>query len=298
MSNSKMIQWTPPGQHPRGPQHRSRFGPSATGFHPRQAIQGAGSKWLHWQPQMNAKTPPPWSPDLQWDYPFRRYAKDLLVWAASTDVPLAQQGPSAMLQLQGGARTLVDQMQLTQLQNGENADWGDGAGTILHPGIHCMLRALASRFSELEIETILRSLLEFFGFRRAPGEDIDACLTRFDITHKSAADHAAVALSPSVLAFVLLRALNVSPLRWPVLFMPWGGAFPTTDGHISALKSSLRQQAHMLEPHPTGFMSIGRNINNTQVYHTDADGVDQYDVPGTYYDDLTFFSPPLLLLSL
>ena len=215
---------------------------------------------MPWQPAVNSKTPPGLGPEVQWQYPFRRYAKDTILWSISTDVPASQQGGSAVLQLFGGARTLADQIPVTEIQNGLNADWHDGHGLCHHAGILCLLRRLAERFGELEIETILRSLLEFFLFRRQPNEDIDQCLTRFDIAYTNAVDHASVGLSPSVLAFFLLKGLAVAPTRWPLLFIGWGGSFPTTDAHIRDLKSALRQQSHMYEQHPTGLSTLGHTV--------------------------------------
>ena len=61
--------------------------------------------------------------------------------------------------------------------------------------------------------------------------------------------------------------------------MSRGGAFPTDDDQSRELKTSLRQQAHMLEQHPTGFNSIGRNTNNSYTYMLDWSGPGAH--PGT-----------------
>ena len=106
---------------------------------------------------MNAKSPPPWDPAMSPFYPFRRYAKDLILWSLGADVQQQQQAASAVLQLSGGARALADELNVTLLMVGQQADWGDGRGDVIHPGIEILLRRLGERFGELESEmTIFR----------------------------------------------------------------------------------------------------------------------------------------------
>ena len=121
-----------------------------------------------------------------------------------------------------------------------------------------ILRRLSERYGELEIETNIRALIELMTFQQGPHEDVDQALTRFDIPYSRATTHAAVQMSPALLAYILLSVLRVSLRRWPVLFMPWGGAFPTSDDQYRALKSGLRQQGHLLENHHSSFHNMGR----------------------------------------
>ena len=114
-----------------------------------------------WQPPTNSRTPPPWSPDMAWQYPLHVYARDLIMWSLATDLPVAQQGPAAVLQLGGTARTLAAEMEHHVLVQGETADWGDGNGQAPHVGLHVLLRRLVQRFGELDTETLLRTLMEF-----------------------------------------------------------------------------------------------------------------------------------------
>jgi len=222
-----------------------------------------------WQPQTSSKTPPPWAPDMQWYYPLRRYAKDLLLWSAQTDLNARQQGPAMILQLGGGARALADEIQVTDAIDGVNADWGDGRGLTHHSGLHVVLRQLAGRYGELEIESVLRTLIDFMSFRRIPHEDIDQALTRFDILYSRAESNASVQVSPAVLSFILLVNMGIQPHRWPIIFMKWGGAFPTTDTQYSQLKGALREQGHLLENHPNSLHHMGRHPGAT--YHTSTD---------------------------
>ena len=201
-----------------------------------------------WQPPTNSRTPPPWSPDMAWQYPLHMYARDLIMWSLATDLPVAQQGPAAVLQLGGTARTLAAEMEHSVLVQGETADWGDGPA--LQPGLYVLLRRLAQRFGELDTETLLRTLMEFMCYRRGAREDIDQAITRFDILHNRAHNHAHFQASPAVLAFLLLMNLGISPRQLPTLFLTWGGEFPTTDDQITRMKATIRQNAHMIENHP------------------------------------------------
>ena len=103
------------------------------------------------------------------------------MWSLATDLPVAQQGPAAVLQLGGTARTLAAEMEHHVLVQGETADWGDGNGQAPHVGLHVLLRRLVQRFGELDTETLLRTLMEFMCYRRGAREDIDQAITRFDI---------------------------------------------------------------------------------------------------------------------
>ena len=70
-------------------------------------------------PEMaNSKTPPSWSPELEATYPLWVYAQDLILWSAATEIPMARQGPVAVLQLGGMARVLGREMSVEELANG------------------------------------------------------------------------------------------------------------------------------------------------------------------------------------
>jgi len=207
---------------------------------------------------------------MQYEYPFRKFIKDLILWSAGAEVPAQNQGPIVVPQLQGEARNLANAISLDVLIHGENADWNDGQGLCHHAGLHVLIRRLAERFGELEIETVIRTLIEFFSFSRKPGEDIDTAITRFDILFTNANDHAHMSVSPTILAFIMLRAFHVAPSRWPALFMPWGGNFPINDDQVRALKTGLRQQGHMLENHPSGLGTQFTGMGSRSLFHTDT----------------------------
>ena len=39
------------------------------------------------------KRPPAWAPEMESTYPFRFWTKDIVLWAAATDIEDARQGP-------------------------------------------------------------------------------------------------------------------------------------------------------------------------------------------------------------
>eukprot|EP00959_Pyramimonas_sp_CCMP1952_P087537 1831548-Pyramimonas_sp.AAC.1 len=201
----------------------------------------------------NAKTPPSWSPELEASYPLWVYAQDLILWSAATEVPIARQGPAAVLQLGGMARVLGREMNVDELSNGRQ-EWDYTQQQMLHvTGITILLRNLLRRFGELDEEQSIRLLSQLLGFSRMQGESIDQALSRFDITVYRATNLLQnFALGPQGLAWILLRALKVAPVMWSQLLIPLNGQLPTTEDQMNILKRHIRQQAHILEHHPHG----------------------------------------------
>ena len=205
---------------------------------------------------------------MAWQYPLQKYVKDLMVWSISTDIDTHQQGPRAMLQLGGRARELIDQVDTRILQHGEMADYNDGRGLSTQSGIEALCNRLHIRFGELETETIIRSLIEYYAFNRLPGEDVDQALTRYDILWQRLVDTGHVYMAPALVAYHLLKGMMIHPSRWPVLFMPWGGRFPVDPQHYEMLKTAVRQQGHLIEPHPN---SVNNGPRPTPAaYHHEA----------------------------
>ena len=133
------------------------------------------------------------------------------MWSVSTDLPAAQQGPTCVLQLSGDARRIADEIDIAQLMGGVVADWNDGNGAVQHPGLMLLLRRLSERFGEMETETMIRTMVEFFSYRRLRAATIDEAITEFDILYSKAVGYAHLGVSPSVLSFMLLQALHIGP---------------------------------------------------------------------------------------
>ena len=116
-----------------------------------------------WTPQSNSKTPPSWCPEMEHRYPLRRWTHDVSLWTMATDIPAQQQGPNLALQLAGAALTLVDEIPPQQLRDGGMTDLGDAQGPVNVSGVMLLIHRLLKRFGELEIETVVRSLVELHG---------------------------------------------------------------------------------------------------------------------------------------
>ena len=177
--------------------------------HTRTGTPGQPLPGQPWTPPVNSKTPPPWSPDHAYHYPFRKYAKDLILWSLSTDVPTNQQAPAAVLQLSGEARSLADELDVQALINGAVEDHGDGQGATYKAGLAILIFRLGERFSELEVEYTIRVITEFMHFSRQAGESIDQALTRFDILNHRADTTAQLGIPPAFLAYQMLMSLHI-----------------------------------------------------------------------------------------
>ena len=147
---------------------------------------------------------------------------------------------------------LADELDVTSLIQGAVEDHYDGLGLQPKSGIQILIHRLGQRFGELEVELTIRAIIEFMNFYRTPSESIDQALSRFDILYHRASTIAGLELPAVGLAYLMLRALHIDPSEWPVLFMPWGGAFPNTAQHLNQLKTGIRQQAHMMEQKTIG----------------------------------------------
>ena len=86
-------------------------------------------------------------------------------------------------------------------------------------------------------------------------ESVDEAIACFEILCARAEGQAGFDLTVPGKAFYLLHGLRVPASLWPQIFVLTGGSLPTTDDQLSAMKTMLRQYAHLLESGP-------RNIAN------------------------------------
>ena len=112
-----------------------------------------------------------------------------------------QQATTVVLQLTGAARTLADEMDMQSLMHGAVIDMEDGRDARQGSGIMLLLYRLGQRFGKLEVETTVRAIIDFMTFRRVHQEPVDVSLARFDVLQQKAREHAAVEMSPAVLAY-------------------------------------------------------------------------------------------------
>ena len=65
-----------------------------------------------------AKVPPPWNPAWQSRYPYKKWVRDITLWAMATDIPQAQVAANVVLRLGGTAREMCEELDEQQLMHG------------------------------------------------------------------------------------------------------------------------------------------------------------------------------------
>ena len=74
-------------------------------FHP-QSLGGGGLPIA----QSSKSVPPGWSEKFSYQYPFKKWKRDLLMWASTTDLDHMQIGPAMVLRLDGVSREIGNYM--------------------------------------------------------------------------------------------------------------------------------------------------------------------------------------------
>jgi hypothetical protein len=134
-----------------------------------------------------------------------------------------------------------------------------------------LMHALSERFAALGDEIRLTSITELFGFSRShPGERVDELLVRFDVARQKAQEYGMLTLSPSGLAWLLLKACQVSEQQLLQLLQPFQGAFPQTEADLNVLRTQLRRMGHVLEHRPGNIASALRTQQGRSAYLAQA----------------------------
>ena len=187
------------------------------------------------------KVPPAWSIERNQYYNLRAWISDLVLWSSATDLEPHRLGPIAALQVSGSAKELVREIPPEQLANGV---W-DGQQQIT--GLMLLVRTLVQRYAPLEGEASTRAISDFLNFQRLQRESVDAFLVRFDVLRNRAHQRGGLGVNHSGLAWLLLRALNVSPDLVDRLLQPLGGQLPQNDAQLGQLMERVRRQGHLFE---------------------------------------------------
>ena len=162
----------------------------------------------------NSKVPPSWSPERDKSYPLRIWIQDLRLWSFATDVDADKQGPNAALRVGGSAKELIRELDVNVLANG--MPLANAQGVPVHTsGLECLIRALSRRYAPLEQELEIHVISEILMFKRAPGEDTDGVVSRFEITRERALAGAGFDMSWVGFSFLLLTILGISKTQWP-----------------------------------------------------------------------------------
>jgi len=95
-----------------------------------------------------------------------------------------------------------------------------------------IMHALAERFADLGEELRLTSITDLFNFARPGNERIDELITRFDLIRQRSFDLGQLTMSVTGLAYILLRACEVSDSQLMQLLLPY------KDGSLTLKMSS------------------------------------------------------------
>ena len=204
------------------------------------AAQGGAESWA--LISGTNKVPPYWGPEVEQEYPFKYWVKDVELWALSTELAEDKQGPVTAGRLGGVARSMAREMPHNMLVHGTLL--ADGTRRT---GLESLVRGLAKRFAPLGMETAFRAMTEFLGFRRSDSEEIDSALARWEILKMRVAVHAVFTMSNSGYALLLLLALRIDRRMWPHLMTSFRGVFPTTDDELEQLVAVIRRECHTVE---------------------------------------------------
>ena len=189
------------------------------------------------------KCPPAWSVERNHIYSFRSWVSDIILWSSATEVDARRQGPIAALQVQGSAKELIRELTPAQLRDGD-IDQATGAPIT---GLMLLVQVLARRYAPLDAESSTKSIAEFLGFRRLPGEGIDGVLVRFEVLRLRAQNAGGFVMGPQGLAWLLLQALQIGPEGWDRLLAPLQGALPQHEADLGQLIERIRRSGHVRE---------------------------------------------------
>lgn len=195
----------------------------------------------------NSRIPPSWCIERDKVYPLRFYRTDLEVWAASTDLDVARQGPAASMRISGAARMIVREIPVATLQQGGVVQ-ENGAPLQLN-GLGMLLRILERRYGATEEETQIHAISELMQFTRTSGETTDMCMARFDIAMHRANNFGGVLFAPQLKAWLLMSHLRVPKSAWMIMLAATNGLLPADDAEYTEFCLYLRRNGHL---HDTG----------------------------------------------
>ena len=211
----------------------------------------------------NSRIPPSWCIERDRIYPLRFYRTDLEVWAASTDLDVARQGPAASMRISGAARMIVREIPVATLINGAMVN--DNGVPVQLNGLGMLLRILERRYGATEEETQIHAISELMQFTRTPGETTDMCMARFDIAMHRANNFGGVLFAPQLKAWLLLSHLRIPRSGWMVLLSATNGLLPADDDEYTAFTLYIRRNGHL---HDTGHGDAQKSI--AQPYFTNG----------------------------
>eukprot|EP00971_Amphidinium_carterae_P352996 6492791-Amphidinium_carterae.2 len=231
-------------------------------------IPGASEPMM---PGATLKIPPAWDPAWEARYSFRQWHRDIMLWAAATDVPLNAQAAAICMRLGGAAKELTKEVDMNVIQNGTVVDIGDGAGPRHLNGVAVIMRGLSRRFAPVDGEQSVRALANVMSFEVRPNESIDEVLSRFEVLMSRASDEANFDVQPQAKAWMLLSGLQLPPEEWMHLLHPLNGKLPTTEAEFGQLLQFVRRRGRVHQ-HGSIALASSRAKANTRT-HTYVTGI-------------------------
>ena len=238
----------------------------------------------------NSRIPPTWCVERDKIYPLRFYRTDLEVWAASTDLEVARQGPAASMRITGVARHIVREIPVATLQHG--AVVNINGNPVQMSGLGMLLRILERRYGATEEETQIHAISELMHFSRIPGETTDMCMARFDIAMHRANNFGGVIFAPQLKAWLLLSHLRIPRSGWMVLLSATNGLLPADDEEYTAFTLYIRRNGHL---HDTGHGDVQKSI--AQPYFVQEAGPDTHTYFGQTWNNESYGQPTYAELS-
>lgn len=215
------------------------------------------------------RTPPAWGPEMADRYPFRTWARHVLIWSILTDLDARRKAAAVILQLRGGAAELIESLPPQAIIAG-----GVINGVNVDP-MTFLMHALSERYAQLGEETRLSAITELMNFARHGRERVDDLITRFDRIRQRANQEGQMTMSVQGLSWILLRACQVNDTQLLTLLQPFGGLFPADAGQYATLTMHLRRMGHIIERSPGNIASqlrVGSNGGSPQPHFFAGEG--------------------------
>ena len=232
----------------------------------------------------NNRTPPSWGPELGDRYPFRTWARDVMIWSILTDLDSRRKCAAVILQLRGGAQELARQMPPQAIIHG-----GIINGTAVD-AMTFLMHKLTESYSQLGEETRLSALTDLMSFDRNGREPIDQLIIRFDTVRQRANQEGQLTLSVQGLVWILLKACRINDQQLMTLLQPFGGLFPSTNEQYTTLLTHLRRMGHIIERAPGNLASQLRGHGRDGAQNAFFTGMTDTPDPGNQW--AMDFGPP------
>ena len=193
-----------------------------------------------------AKVPPPWNPAWQSRYPYKKWVRDITLWAMATDIPSTQVAANVVLRLGGTAREMCEELDEQQLMHGTwIQDQYTGTWNQRYSGLALLLNGLSAQFGSLDGEASIKSIAECIHFRAGPNEDVDSVVARFSTMCNRCVDEANVDFGHQGRAWLFLTGLQIPPEDWYDLLQPLDGKLPGDEPEFRQMITRIKRRGHM-----------------------------------------------------